>query len=405
MLLNQERLHAVMADNGLDAIIATSPENVTYLSGYWALSQWIRRGPQTYVVWPAPGLGEPTIIASSSLLDLLVDQDVSVGKVETFGRFVVRQCRDAALTDSEQRQLGLAQQPAHDTARQALQNVLRGIGRNTGRIALDEVGLPPSLNAFDIGVAEDFEVVPGFEHLREVRAVKTEEEISRLAHVASAAEKSIEAALDIARPGLTEADLGRAFNLETIRHDAVPVLYCIGSGRRSAMPNVQPSDRKLRRGDIIRFDVGGRYRHYRADIARIAFLGTPSQKVAQYHHALWQGVQRGLELIKPGARACDIFQEMVEAVRRNGIRHYDRSHVGHGIGLDGYDLPNLTAESGDVLEAGMVLCVETPYYEVGFGGLQVEDMVVVREHGVQSLMRTSGKLIEIHNGGETNEFL
>jgi Xaa-Pro aminopeptidase len=66
--------------------------------------------------------------------------------------------------------------------------------------------------------------------------------------------------------------------------------------------------------------------------------------------------------------------------------------VGHGIGLDGYDAPNLTASSAEVLEEGMVLSVETPYYELGFGGLQVEDMVVVTRTGLESLMTTDNDL-------------
>jgi Xaa-Pro aminopeptidase len=158
------------------------------------------------------------------------------------------------------------------------------------------------------------------------------------------------------------------------------------------MPNVQPSSRKLEAGDIIRFDVGGRYEHYRADIARIAVLGEPNQKTVTYHAALWKGVQRGLELLKPGARAAAIFEAVVDTVRREGIPHYQRNHVGHGIGLDGYDLPSLSPGSSDVIEEGMTLCVETPYYELGFGGLQVEDMVVVRGDGAESLMSTDGKL-------------
>ena len=76
MLLNRDRLEDMLSRHGLDAVIATSPENVTYTSGYWALSQWIRRGPQTYVLLPVETRAEPVIIASTTLLDLLADQDV-----------------------------------------------------------------------------------------------------------------------------------------------------------------------------------------------------------------------------------------------------------------------------------------------------------------------------------------
>jgi Xaa-Pro aminopeptidase len=392
MLLDTERLHGLMARQGLDAVIATSPENVTYMSGYWALSQWIRRGPQTYVVWPAPGRGEPHVIANAALLDLLADQDVSVGKVARFGRFFVEAAGDHALDEHERRQLALYRLEDHGSAKRALGAVLSELGLNRGRIAIDEGGLPPSMRAATFDGLQDAEVVEGFELLRRVRAVKTNDEIDRLVRAAAIAEASITAALRLAAPGVSEIELAEAFNIETVRQGGLPVLYCIGTGPRSAMPNVQPSSRKLEAGDIIRFDVGGRYEHYRADIARIAVLGEPNQKTVTYHAALWKGVQRGLELLKPGARAAAIFEAVVDTVRREGIPHYQRNHVGHGIGLDGYDLPSLSPGSSDVIEEGMTLCVETPYYELGFGGLQVEDMVVVRGDGAESLMSTDGKL-------------
>ena len=158
------------------------------------------------------------------------------------------------------------------------------------------------------------------------------------------------------------------------------------------MSNVQPGEYALRRGDIIRFDVGGRYKHYRADIARNGVLGEPTKKLAQYHRAICVGLDRAIEMIRPGVRADDVFEASVETVRREGIPHYRRSHVGHGIGLDGYDVPNIAPCNSEVFEEGMVICVETPYYEMGFGGLQVEDTLVVTKDGVESFMLSGTEL-------------
>jgi Xaa-Pro aminopeptidase len=241
----------------------------------------------------------------------------------------------------------------------------------------------------------DVVFMPATSLFRDVRAVKTEEEIARLGMVARISERSIAAALEVAAEGATEVELARAFHIQTVRDDALPVLGCIGFGERSALANVQPSDRMLRPGDVIRFDVGGRYRHYRADIARIATFGEPSKEVRRLHHALLSGVERACEMIRPGVLAAEVYSTAVETVRREGIGHYRRNHVGHGIGLDGYDAPNLTAASEEVFEEGMVLCVETPYYEIGRFGLQVEDMVVVRRDGVERLMTTSGDLMMV----------
>ncbi|MGE3159420.1 MAG: M24 family metallopeptidase, partial [Xanthobacteraceae bacterium] len=99
-----------------------------------------------------------------------------------------------------------------------------------------------------------------------------------------------------------------------------------------------------------------------------------------------KGVLRGYDIIKPGLKVSDLFKDIVATVQREGIPHFARSHVGHGIGVDGYDPPNIAESSKDVLEENMVVCIETPYYELGFAGLQVEDMVRVTKDGAESLM-------------------
>jgi Xaa-Pro dipeptidase len=388
MLLNQDRARQRMEQDGLAALVATAPENVTYTSGYWAMSQWIRRGPQAYALYPAPGHGEPCIVASTSALDLVADQDPWVKDVRRYGFFVVETDPEAALEPRDRRLRELAQGPDDGDAVGALVRALRDRGLEGARIAVDEIGIwPPYLEKLRQALPTTT-IVGGWEVFRQIRAVKTPEEVERLRGAARIAERSIAAALAVAREGATEREMAIAFNETTVREGALPVLGCIGTGPRTAMPNCQPTDRALARGDLIRFDVGGRFRHYRADIARNAVLGEASAKARRYHRALCAGLERAWEVMRPGARTADVYHAVMETVKREGLPHYRRNHVGHGIGLDGYDVPNLTPESKEVLEEGMVLCVETPYYELGFAGLQVEDTVRVTRDGVESLMST-----------------
>ena len=161
----------------------------------------------------------------------------------------------------------------------------------------------------------------------------------------------------------------------------MPVLGCLAAGPHTAFANVQPSPRKIRRGDIIRFDVGGRYNHYRADIARNAVLGEPSHKLATYHRAIRAGLLRAIEMVKPGVRAADIFEQAVETVRREGIPTTSETMSVTASGSTATTRPTSAPSSKEVLEEGMVVCLETPYYELGFGGLQVEDMIRVTADG------------------------
>jgi Xaa-Pro dipeptidase len=392
MLMNQERLFARMKKDGLDAIVATMPENVTYSSGFWAMSQWIRRGPQAYVLTPGEGRGEPAVMASTGLIDLVADPSVWVKDVRRYGRFIVDRTPDVALGAHDTRIEQLLAQQEDSDAVSCLVRAIKDRGLDKATIGVDEIGILPQYWDKLAEALPNAKLVRAADVFRFARAIKTPEEVACLRKSAQIADKSIQGALAVAREGATEMDLARAFHGTTINEGGMPVLGCIGFGARSAMTNVQPSEYALKQGDIIRFDVGGRYGHYRADIARNGVLGEPTKKLAQYHRAICVGLDRAIEMIKPGVRACDVFEASVETVRREGIPHYRRSHVGHGIGLDGYDAPDIAPSNTATFEEGMVICVETPYYEMGFGGLQVEDTLVITKDSVESFMLSSTKL-------------
>jgi Xaa-Pro dipeptidase len=386
MLTNLPRLQELMDRERLVAVIATCPENVTYSSGFWAMSQWVRRGPQAYVLHPANG-AEPCIIANSGILDLVPDQEVWVRDIRRYGYFQVDVDASAPLDRADLKQQELFATTAYKGSAEALVAAMKEKGVASGRIGIDEMGITPQCMDQLKEMLPDVDFVRCFFLFERVRAIKTADEIAILRQAARNTEGAIEAALSVAEQGVTERDMLREFNAFLARHDTAPVVGCIGFGTHSALSNVQPSDRALRRGDLIRFDVGGRYRNYRSDMSRGAVFGEPSAKVAKYYAAVEKGVLRAYDILKPGLKVADLFTQVVETVRREGIPHFKRSHVGHGIGVDGYDPPNISDTSSDVFEEDMVVCIETPYYELGFAGVQVEDMVHVTADGAESLMR------------------
>ncbi|HWP26321.1 MAG TPA: Xaa-Pro peptidase family protein [Xanthobacteraceae bacterium] len=385
MLANISRLKELMARDKLDAVIATCPENVTYLSGFWAMSQWVRRGPQAYVLFPRDGL-PPCLIVNSGILDLVPDQQPWVTDIRRYGYFQIDVDTTAKLDEAEQLQQRLFSTKAYPDPVQALVAAIKDKGLEGAALGVDELGITPQCMDQLRAALPNASFARCFALFERVRAVKTEGEIEILRKAARATERAIEAALAVAAEGITEREMLREFSACLARNDTTPVVGCIGFGNRSAMINVQPSDRKLKRGELIRFDVGGRYRHYRSDMSRGAHLGEPPAKIKKYYGAVEKGVLRGYDIIRPGVKVSDLFKEIVATVQREGIPHFKRSHVGHGIGIDGYDPPNIAENSSDVLEENMVICVETPYYELGFAGLQVEDMVRVTKNGAESLM-------------------
>lgn len=384
MLANVTRLKDLMKREGLDAVVATCPENVTYLSGFWAMSQWVRRGPQAYVLFPAGG--EPCLIANSGILDLVPDQSPWVQDVRRYGYFQIDEDTSVELDAADRLQKQLFGSKAYDGSVEALVEAAKEKGLTRAKIGIDEMGITPQCMDQLSASMPDAKFVRSFSLFERGRSVKTPGEIEILRQAARITERAIDAALAVAKEGVTEREMLRAFNACLAQNDAAPVVGCIGFGNRSAMINVQPSDRKLKRGDLIRFDVGGRFRHYRSDMSRGASLGEPDPRIKKYYAAVEKGVLRAYDVVKPGFKVADLFKEVVETVRREGIPHFKRSHVGHGIGVDGYDPPNISEKTGEVFEENMVICVETPYYELGFAGLQVEDMLRVTKDGAESLM-------------------
>jgi len=382
---NIPRLEYQAKGEGFDAIVATSPENVTYVSGFWAMSQWVRRGPQAYVLHPLNG-EEPALVANSGLLDLVADQKPWVSDVRRYGYFQVDVDASATLDDTDTLQRNLFAGQAYPGSVEALVAAITEKGLAKGRIGLDETGITPQCMEQLSAALPDATFVRAFGLFQRVRAVKTAAEIAILRHVSAITQKAIDASLAIAEKGVSEFEMMRAFNTCLVQHDAAPVVGCIGFGTRSAMINAQPSKRTLKNGDLIRFDVGARFKHYRSDMSRGAALGEPSKRVRDGYAAVEKGVLRAYDIIKPGLKVTDLFSEVVETVRREGLSDFRRSHVGHGIGIDGYDPPTISDAAPETLEENMVLCVETPYYELGFAGLQVEDMLLVTKDGVESMM-------------------
>jgi Xaa-Pro aminopeptidase len=328
----------------------------------------------------------------SDLDQATFQEDCWVQDFVPFGKFFVESPAQSSLSPSEQRLKELLSAKGNEDAISALVESLGERGLARGRIALDEMNIPAPLYRTIQEKLPEAEIIPAYAILREIRAVKTPEEVKRLEKAVEITENAFHAAIQHIREGIRESEIARVFNTTIAEQGAAPALTCIGAGFRSAFPNVQPSDYRVKKGDLIRFDIGCMYKNYYSDTARIAVLGKPTEKQRSYYQAIKEGEDRALARICPGARAAEIFEEAVQGVRQAGIPHYQRSHVGHGIGIECYDPPFLNRSSGHTLEEGMVINVETPYYELGFGGVQVEDTLVVTKDGYRLLTQADRNL-------------
>jgi Xaa-Pro aminopeptidase len=167
-----------------------------------------------------------------------------------------------------------------------------------------------------------------------------------------------------------------------VQSDCLPLWSSIRFGRNMAYGTISDST-PLRKGDSIWFDIGCTYLGYRSDIGRTLSFGEPSPKMRRLYDAIKAGQDLALQVLMPGVTAGQVFAKTVERVRESGIPEYKRRHVGHGIGIEWYELPRLVPDSDFVIDLGAVMEVETPYYELGFGGAMLEDLAVVTPDGAQ----------------------
>jgi Xaa-Pro aminopeptidase len=392
MLLNEERFEEKMAENGLDALVATSPANVFYTSDLCPYGN-------CYTLLPSNPNTEPAIIAPvSGPAPIALMSPPWISDVRYYGEFyTTTEFAKEPLTKAEGKLIEA--QESWEASKESnpislLIDLLKEKDITKGRVGVDETNLPPE-HPFWLRVKTDLpnlEAVPAKQIFSEIRAVKSDEEIKRIKEAIRITEKAWKTSLEQAREGMTEREFGDIYQ-HTIISEGGRITSHMGYygppvafGRRTAYVDIAfPSDYALQKGDIIRFDGGGNYLGYPCDMARSAVVGELSEKLRKYWKALFEGESLAIQMAQPGIKASDIFKAVMDKVRKSGIEYYKRHHTGHGWGIEGYDPPLISPSNHTKLEEGMVLCFETPYYEVGWGGLLHEDIVVITKDGARYL--------------------
>ena len=381
-----ERLAAALERYKLDALVAASPANIAYLTGFSSLARRVYPTLETYAVVTrdATALVVPTI----DLLAVL-ESEVDVNHLACHGRFYLE--TEQARGETARRFAALVSEPAA-SAGEALVEVLRRLGVGAGRLGLDDALIPAPTAATLRQALGGHSVDPASEALAAARLVKSPFEIEALQRSLHVAEEAINVVLALLAPGVTEREAAEAFEREIIAQGARPYCTIVAFGAGSAVPAPWPTDRALRNGDLVRFDLGCSVKGYHSDVARMAVMGEPTARQQAMFDAILAGLEAGLDVVKPRVGGGDVFEAAVAAARKAGLPRFDRHHVGYGIGLEPAEPPRL-APGGAALEMGMVLRVETPYYVVGETGLNVKETVLVTRTGATPMNRSHRGLV------------
>jgi len=233
--------------------------------------------------------------------------------------------------------------------------------------------------------------------LDSMRMVKTPEEIEKIRIAEEIACRSFEKVLEYVSVGVRECDIAREFEYIMKKEGAQGPAFetIVISGKKTSLPHGVPSDKKLEKGDLVTMDFGCLYEGYRSDVTRTFCIGKADEKQREIYEIVKEAQQVGLDTIMSGITGRDADAVARKVIEDRGYGEYFRHALGHGVGLAIHELPNLSPRCEILLKPGMIVTCEPGIYIPDFGGVRIEDTVVVTENGIENLCRLSKDLLEL----------
>jgi Xaa-Pro dipeptidase len=354
-----------MDERGLDAVVATSAENVAYASGAAPPSQKTVRSRLAAAIIPAEG-------------------DTEVVAVALEGPVVRTQSR----LDS----IKLYQEFVEDPI-EVFADSLRRRGLDQGTVGVEETHLSHADYSKLVATLPKARFVPVDELFSDLRMVKTSAEIEAIREIGAAAQRIHGDVFATFGAGATEREIAN-FVAERYAEEGGDglTMLVVGSGPRSAAVNAPATGRVLEHGDMLRLDIIGTKAHYHSDVARTAVVGEPTEEQQQVYDLLLGVHRRCLEALRPGVLSSDVYRIYSEAMDAAGLPPYH--FVGHGLGITLHEEPFVNELKSIPLKEGMVLCIEPLTLLEGRFGVQIEDEVLITADGYEPFSE-AGELLRL----------
>lgn len=353
------RLVRLLREAGLDAVIGTAPENVTYASGYCNWDQRMLLSEELAAcLWPANG--EPVLV---------IQQQYRV--LETFVKDVRTYLRYGAQPHAPERTLA---------------DAITDRGLASARIGIDLVLLPAARYLTLRDLLPKVTFVDASELFAKMRGVKTEDEIALLRRACAVTDTALAIGLGLAKAGETEKQVADRIDAQLLVNGADGISHNIfGSGPRSILGHHRGEPTPLEAGSLVRTDYGGTFEGYVSDLARPAVVGKPSERQRSTYDRCLELHHRCIERLRPGMTGGE-FDRISRGLYAGAGMADTRPMFGHSIGLYIHERPLLIPEETMTIENSMVLCIENGLRDFDHGeNYHLEDTVVVREAGAEIL--------------------
>lgn len=368
-----------MERKGLDVLILTTPESIFYATGFYCWSYHGRACGNTIAV--VPKTGKISLILSQYEQDGALLQ--TKGKVHILpyaAAMYIEDYYDPNETEKvtqpdPNRTFKMAAEVAREAAASPRVGVERGALPYDRFLFLSECfGMD---NLFDLA---------GF--MRELRKIKLPWEVEALRDSAQTAERMMNITMQLTQVGMTEADIFKIWYQSgyeiTGGHEICHINQVHATGK-DFWATLLPRETPLEDGDIVRLDGGLTLYGYVSDIGRSYAVGDPA-KVSDEKKAIYETLLKAYDSqvsrMVPGAKMSDIFNETMAVCRKGALPNFVRGHFGHSISLGpSPDYPMISPTCDEVLEPGMVFCIEFPYYSTRNCSFNLEDTLVITENG------------------------
>lgn len=336
----QQRLRVQLEAHKLSCLLVSNPLNIFYLTGFRGSAGLAILGPSDAILWVDPRytLQAYEQTRGFSVIEERAEPLKAVGRWLAGKRLRVVGYDDSYLTCAAYRRLR--------------EHVSRGI-------ALKTAG----------GLVED------------LRRVKDSIEIEHIRRAGRLTAAVFQELLPQIRPGARESDLAAdiEYRMRRAGADGAAFETIVASGIRSAWPHARASSKLLKKSELVILDLGAILNGYASDMTRTIHLGNPPRRVRSFYQAVLEAQRRAVEAAQAGGRSCDVDRAARRVLRHSRLERFFTHSTGHGVGLEIHESPRVARRDKYRLEPGCVITVEPGVYLEGFGGIRIEDTLLIGE--------------------------
>ena len=224
-----------------------------------------------------------------------------------------------------------------------------------------------------------------------LRMIKSADELARIRQSVLTNSKAFAKTVRGIRPGLAEMEVAAELEFQMRRFGGEKAAFesIVAAGERSALPHARPTGRKISKGELLLIDMGTCQDGYMSDMTRVLFLGRPSPRLRNMYKAVAEAQLAAIDAVRPGVTAGDVDRKARRVLESHGLGKAFVHSTGHGLGLEIHEPPRIGRKDPTKLEAGMAITIEPGAYIEGYGGIRIEDTVVVTQAGCEVLTPTS----------------